>query len=61
MLGLADCENKNKALLAWLMFWNHWTHTATFGKKLQANENLETLVNKPKQELQRDLKTQGQI
>ena len=46
MFGLADRENKNKAILVRIMFWNHLNLHGCDRKKLQTNENPETLVNK---------------
>ena len=37
------------------MFWYYWTYTAAIYKKLQSMQWItKTLVNNPKQELQRD-------
>ena len=43
MFGLADRENKNKAILVWVMFWYHEAYTAAIGNKLPNNEKPETL------------------
>ena len=48
MFGLADRENKNKAILVWVMFWYHEAYTAAIGNKLQNNEKPETLHGETK-------------
>ena len=56
MVGLADREIKNEAILT------EPTRLDVIGKKLQTrNEKAEILVNKPEQELQRNWLNQGQI
>ena len=40
MFGLADGENINKTNSVWVMFWCHWTSTATISKRLESNEEL---------------------
>ena len=58
MFGLADRGNKIKVNSVWVMFCYYWADVVAIGKKLQTNEKLiKTLVNTPKQELQRDLWT----
>ena len=47
MFGLADRGNKKKAVLVWIMFWNHLNlNDCDRQGAAQTNENPETLVNK---------------
>ena len=53
MFGLTDRRNKLAAV--WVMFLYYWTYMTAIYKKLQSMQWItKTLVNDPKQELQRD-------